>query len=181
MTIKEHKEAKKQFAERFKLTYKNAPKLVRYSAGELTISEIKSVLERLKTQDFVPRILIVDYMDLLCTEKYNNDFRNSQFEIWKGMRGLAQSTNCLVVTATQANGASYTKELLDETNFSEDKRKNGLVTALFGLNQSPQEKELGIMRINTILAREGYFDKRKTVSVLQCLQIGQPVLGSFDS
>lgn len=179
LTWQEHFRAKQEFIQTHRLNETTTPLMVNYAADELTVSEIRSILERLKNAGRMPRILIIDYMDLIRAEKYTNDFRNAQYDIWKAMRGLAKEYGILIVTATQANAASYVSDLLDESNFSEDKRKNGLVTALFGLNQTPREKEQGVMRINTILAREGYFDKRKTVSVLQCLQMGQPILGSY--
>ena len=179
LTSGQHFEAKQEFYKKYRLSERTAPMIANYAADELSLSKLRSLLERLKNIGRLPRILILDYMDLLGAERYTNDFRNSQFEIWKGIRGIAKEYGILIVTATQANAASYHQDLLDESNFSEDKRKNGLVTALVGLNQTPREKEMGVMRLNTILARDGYFDKRKTVTVLQCLQMGQPMLGSY--
>ena len=66
-------------------------------------------------------------------------------------------------------------------NFSEDKRKYAHVTAMYGLNQDPQdrEKKIGLMRINEIVVREGDFSNTKEVTVIQNLARGRPFLGSY--
>jgi len=86
----------------------------------------------------------------------------------------------LVVTATQADAASFESNTLKMHNFSEDKRKYGHVTAMYGLNQTdPEEKDLRIMRINELAIREGAASVMNQVRLLQCLEIGRPFLGSY--
>jgi len=109
------------------------------------------------------------------------EFRHQVDEIWKGLRNLSQERHCLVITATQADARSYEQNRLKVSNFSEDKRKNAHVTAMYGLNQDPKdrEKQLGWMRINEIVIREGDFSSSNEVYVLQNLKRGRPFLGSF--
>ena len=64
-----------------------------------------------------------------------------QNEIWKNLRALSQSRNCLVLTATQADAKSYEKNVLTMSNYSEDKRKFAHVTAMYGLNQDKHGRE----------------------------------------
>ena len=147
----------------------------------LTITAIKNILNRWERIDgFVPDVIVIDYADLLVAEK-TKEFRHAQNEIWKDLRALSQSRDCLVLTATQADAKSYDSNLLKMSNYSEDKRKYAHVTAMFGLNQDKRgrEKQIGIMRINQLVAREGEFDNNVTVSVLQSLSLGQPFLDSF--
>ena len=108
--------------------------------------------------------------------------RHRQNKIWKQLRSLSQERHCLVVTATQADAKSYESGLLHMKNFSEDKRKYGHVTAMYGLNQDKdgREKNIGLMRINEIVLREGDYNTSKTVTVLQNLRRGRPFLGSFN-
>jgi hypothetical protein len=82
---------------------------------------------------------------------------------------------------TQADAASYEKNSLGLSNFSEDKRKYGHVTAMYGLNQDVdgREKKIGIMRINEIVVREGEFDTSSQIHVLQNLRRGRPFLYSY--
>ena len=115
------------------------------------------------------------------TAEVKTEFRHQQDNIWKGLRNLSDERHCLLVTATQADARGYDQDLLRLSNFSEDKRKNSHVTAMYGLNQDTKdrEKRLGIPRINEIVIREGDFSNNNIVYVLQNLKRGRPFLGSF--
>jgi len=148
----------------------------------LSISEIKSILTTWEKQDgFIPDVIIIDYVDILAPDKDISrlDFRHQQNRIWQRLRSLSQEKDCLVITVTQIKAAGYSKELLTMEDFSEDKRKYAHVTAMYGLNQTLEEKRIGLMRINELVVREADFDTLRPVTILQRLQIGRPFLGSF--
>jgi hypothetical protein len=169
--------------DRYMKIWHHFPKQYTQPAGTLTVSALKHVLETWEVYaKFIPKVIVVDYMDLLAPEKFGaKDFRHSQNEIWKDMRGLAQSKHCLIVSATQADAASYTTDTMSMANFSEDKRKYGHVTAMWGLNQTNDEKRNGIMRINQLVARSDAFNSLDCVTILQNIQTGQPLINSFMS
>lgn len=151
-----------------------------HSADQLSVSGIKNILDSWEIfENFIPDVIIIDYADNLAPEKNNEDKRDQQNRTWKMLRGLSLDRHCLVAVATQADAASYNQTSLTMNNFSEDKRKFAHVTGMFGLNQTPAEKRLGIMRINTLVLREGRFDTEEEVSVAQCLEFGKPCLFSF--
>ena len=166
----------------FFISKKRNFKISTHPNNTLTVSTIKNILNRWERIDnFVPDVVVIDYADLLVAEK-TNEFRHAQNEIWKDLRALSQSRNCLVLTATQADAKSYDSNLLKMSNYSEDKRKYAHVTAMFGLNQDKRgrEKRIGVMRINQLVVREGEFDSTATVTVLQNLNLGQPFLDSYN-
>ena len=166
---------------KFFIKYPHSFKLSSHANGTLTLSRIKAILSRWeKTDGFTPDLIVIDYADLLVPE-VKTEFRHQQNEIWKGLRSLSQERHCLVVTATQADADSYERNRLRMKNFSEDKRKYAHVTAMYGLNQDPQdrEKKIGLMRINEIVVREGDFSNTKEVTVIQNLARGRPFLGSY--
>lgn len=173
-------EAKKAF-KKFFIKNKRNLMLSTHPNGTLSVSGIKSLLDLWKKDfDFVPDVILIDYADLLvCDEKI--EFRHQQNSIWKSLRNLSQERDVLVVTATQADADSYSRDLITAKNFSEDKRKYAHVTAMWGLNQDHQdrEKKIGIMRINEIVVREGDFSTTNVVYVLQNLRRGLPYLSSY--
>lgn len=157
-------------------------KLSTYPNETLTISEIKSLLSIWERQEnFVPDVIVVDYADILAPDPdfRQLDFRNQNNKIWQRLRSLSQEKHCLVITATQAAASSYDHDILRLSDFSEDKRKYAHVTAMYGLNQTDEQKKMGIMVINEIMVRDSAFDRNRSVKVLQKLQMGQPFLGSF--
>ncbi len=181
LTVKRAQRAVKAFFERYRRRFK----LACFPAGTLTVSEMKSRLDSWERyQGFVPDVIVVDYADLVSADDGSvSEFRHRQDHIWKALRALSQERHVLLVTATQADAESYKKGRLSISNFSEDKRKLAHVTAQYGLNQDPQgrEKQLGIMRINEIVIREGEFSSDSEVVLLQDLSIGRPFLESYFS
>jgi hypothetical protein len=174
------KEAQKAYDTFFAKTGRQF-QLATYNNGTLTIKEIKAHLDILERQQgFVADIITIDYADILAPE-IRSDFRHQQNEIWKGMRNISQERHALVVTGTQADAASYEKGRLRMKNFSEDKRKYGHVTVMYGLNQDPQDRErdIGIMRINELTKRTGASSNLREVTVLQNLSRGRPFLTSY--
>jgi hypothetical protein len=156
-----------------------------YSNGTLSVNKALAVLDKWEREDgFVPDLIIFDYADLMVPS-VKAEFRHQQNEIWKDLRRVSQTERQgifpLVITATQADAASYETNSLRMKNFSEDKRKYGHVTVLYGLNQDPQgkEKKIGIMRINELVKREGSFHPNKEVYILQNLRRGRAVIQSY--
>jgi len=156
-------------------------KLSTHPNNTLTVQKIRSILMQWEKRDgFVPDLIVIDYADIM-DHPGRLEFRHKQNEIWKGLRSISQEWHCLVVTATQADAGSYRTEILRMSNFSEDKRKLAHVTAMYGLNQDPsdREKKIGLMRINEIAIREGDFTSSNKITILQDLKRGRPFLGSF--
>lgn len=170
----------KETVSKYVKAWKTSPFVLSYPTNTLTVPMMSAELDRLEREEnFKARAVFVDYADILACHQSRLDFRHQQAAIWAALRGLALERNMLVVTATQADAASYDQDTLELHNFSEDKRKYGYVTGMFGLNQTAEERALGLMRINTLIARNESYSYADTVTVMQCLQIGQPLIGSF--
>lgn len=157
-------------------------RLKTYANGTLSVREIRAVMDIWERRDdFVPDVIVIDYADLLVPDRKTESVRHDQDAIWKAMRGLSQERRCLLITATQTDSKSYDKDRLSMSNFSEDKRKFGHVTAMYGLNQDSRgrEKSLGIMALNQIVIRSGASSSEKEVYVLHDFNRGQAYLDSF--
>ena len=177
LTVKEAQDKFKAFFTKNNKEFK----LSTHANLTLSVQEIKNILATWeKEEGFVPDVIIIDYADILVPDN-RMEFRHSQNEIWKGLRGLSQEKHCLVVTATQTDSNSYEQDTIKLKNFSEDKRKYSHVTAMYGLNQDKEgkEKKLGVLRINELLLREADYDTNNYVTVLQSLQMGKPFLTSY--
>lgn len=149
-------------------------------SNQISVSGIKGVLDNWEMFDgFIPDVIVIDYADNLAPENAREEPRHQVNRTWKMLRGLSQERHCLVVTATQAAGRSYKKTSIEMEDYSEDKRKYAHVTGMFSLNQTPEEKRMGIMRIGPIVVREDEFFIEDEVKVAQSLRTGRPLLFSF--
>ena len=171
----------KMYWRKFFIKYKRNFRLSTHPNGTLTVNEMRSKLIEWGKSGFVPDIIILDYADLM--EDFTKEFRHKQNAVWKGLRGITQEYNALLVTATQADALSYETNILKLKNFSEDKRKYAHVTAMYGLNQDPKgrEKKIGILRINKLVLREDDFTVEDQVHVLQNIKRGMPFVSSYFS
>lgn len=174
-----------KLVKKFFIRYKRKFKLSTHASDSLSVSDIKDILKGWwENEQFAPWLILVDYADIL-RPSIKIEFRHQQNQIWKELRALSQTkigdTLPLVISPTQADADSYTVYRLGKGNFSEDKRKYGHVTAMYGLNQDKdgREKGLGLLRINRIILREGSFLETDEVTVLQNLRKGRPFLQSY--
>jgi len=149
----------------------------------LTTAKITKKLDLWQRQhNFIPDVIITDYADIMVSVE--TDYRHKQNSIWQDLRALSQIPRDdimpLVITATQADAGSYKVFTITLDNFTEDKRKFGHVTAMYGINQSPdgREKELGIMRLNELVIRDGAANHPQ-ITILQNLRKGRAVVQSF--
>lgn len=154
-------------------------KLSCHPNSTIGVQGITSILQTWERQEgWVPDVIVVDYADILAPVRGLQETREQINGTWKALRALSQSTHTLVVTATQANAASYSAQTIDQSNFSEDKRKFAHVTGMVGLNATKAEKEVGLMRLNWIVLRESEFQTNKCVHVASCLALGNPAVRS---
>ena len=141
-----------------------------------TVERLDIELDRLAQQEqYIPDIIIVDYADIMAPSD-KSDYRNQIDGIWKRLRGLAQKRKAVVFTASQSGRASIDKDA-DATDIAEDIRKLAHVTSMVSLNQTPAEKQAGILRLKQLAVREGEAEFREAVCT-QCLSIGRIVTDS---
>lgn len=153
-------------------------KLFCYPPTTINVAGIKAQLAILEQQEnFVPDILIIDYADILDSEEKARrlEYRHQINTTWMALRALSQEKNCAVITATQAKDDAKKRSSVEQWDASEDKRKLGHVTGMLALNQTPEEKRYGVMRISNLASRDDEFDVDRCVVALQCLSLGQPV------
>lgn len=140
----------------------------------LTVANIDSILQRWEQElDFSPDVVLIDYADILAPENPRVDLIQQYSERWKRLRRLSLERNCLVISPTQANSAGYKAQAQRMEHFSGSKSKNAEVTAMMGLNQTPEEKKRGIMKLNWMAKREGFYDPNSFLWVAQCLSLNR--------
>jgi len=155
-------------------------KISAHPNSSLSVDGIKGIITDLQNQEsWSPDVVIIDYADILDMDKGGYEGRDRYNEVWKRLRRLSQELHCLVVTATQADANSYTEKIVKRSNFSEDKRKIGHVTACIGINQTDNEKLAGLMRLNYVAKREGEYIEGVCVWCAPCLALANPVMKSL--
>lgn len=169
--------------DKFRKEY-NADDLLRLcvrSSYSLSVPMIRNILSRWAKEGWNCDICVVDYADILKPPlKGTMDKREQTNATWMLLSQMRQDLHCLVVVATQADADSYETELLTREHFTDDRRKNDHVTAMFGLNQTKREKEKGVYRLNWLDLRGQYYSEIECCYAAGCLEIARPfMLSSF--
>lgn len=150
-------------------------KLATYPSHTLSVGEINTVAQRYVDSGWVPDVIAIDYADILDMPGADRDPRQATNKCWSSLRRLSQELHCLVVTATQANSASYKSKRLTKSNFSEDKRKIAHVTGMVGINVEGNLRT-GNYLLNWVAVREGI--EGMTVRTAPCLDVANPIVRS---
>lgn len=96
-----------------------------YSPATIGANKIRALIEELKIkQDFDPKIIIIDYLNLMISDRIKTDslYANGK-AIAEEIRGLGVDYECCVLTATQGNREMNAADVSDAdfTNVSESK------------------------------------------------------------
>lgn len=142
----------------------------------LSVDTIHNTILDLKNDNWIPDVIIVDYADILAFPSVRGETKERDLinRNWKKLRALSMKFNCLVLTATQADAASYETNTLCKKNFSEDKRKYSHVTAMVGINRTDSDVESSTCRLNWLIRRDGASKLKACVTVGQCLTLANP-------
>lgn len=151
-----------------------------YPNQTANIAMIETVIDDEMRDGWIPDVVVIDYADNLASEPGSSRLepRHQINKTWGAMRSLSQKYHVLLATATQSASSSYGKSLIRREHFSEDKRKIGHVTGMVGLNQTEDEKNNGIFRLNWIALREGEYFETKCVTVAGSLALANPAMVS---
>lgn len=153
-------------------------KLSTHPNDSISVKGVEAILQQWERDGWVADVVVIDYADILAMPDGGTETRDKINSTWKQLRALSQRRHVCLVTATQADAASYEVASMNMTNFSEDKRKFSHVTGMFGINQTDEEKRAQQYRLNWIVLRESDYDVSKEVHVIGCLDIGQPAIFS---
>lgn len=176
LTISEGIRALKRIKKENKFDYEPFM-LAAFANDSINMDGLESTLDGWERRyDWTPDMIVIDYMDILAPMGSMTESRETINKNWKRGRKMASERKALVLTVSQVKAASYEQEILDETSFSEDKRKRAHTSGTIGLNQKVEEKRIGVYRLNWFFRREEEFDKERCLYTAGCLGLGNPAM-----
>jgi replicative DNA helicase len=154
-------------------------RFVALPAFSATIDDIVAHIDNLTWYDnFAPDLVLIDYADIVKPSKSaGTEYRHQLDSIWKGLRALAQSRNIHVCTASQTNRAGMRGDVELE-HVAEDMRKLAHVSLLLAINSKPEEREINVLRVKTLLNRDDSVVDGNEAVVLNQFAIGKFYLDS---
>jgi len=148
--------------------------------SSVNVAGITSVLRDWEREGWVADVVAIDYADILAPPAGVRDTLDQIDTTWRHLRRLSQELHCLVVTATQSSSLAYNDKggVLGRKHFSGRKTKLAHVNGMIGINQTTGDKENGVVRLNWVVKRDGYYVERRWEAAAGCPAIANPVIRS---
>ena len=127
-----------------------------FPTGTATVNSLRALLVQLRNyDDFVPDIIVVDYLELLRPVRENQHEYQAQQRIAEELRGLAMETKVLLWTATQTNRQGRAVKVITDAELGDSYGKIRTCDFAVSLNQTEQEFDEGRMRAYVVKSRNG--------------------------
>lgn len=131
-----------------------------------TALDIEGKLRELKNNGKNPDLVCIDYADLL-TDHAQQEKRHVQTEVYRNLKALAMMGDYAIWTASQAQRPQKSAEetyLLRAKDISESYEKVRIADLVATLNQTPEERLNGILRLHVDIYRSS--DADETIRLL---------------
>jgi hypothetical protein len=118
-----------------------------FPSGDLTYDKLEAFLDQLEiVHRFVPRIILLDYPDLMSYDD-RHDPRHAISRLIIKLRGLAKKRGLAMVIASQTNRAGENAKQVDTEHTAEDISKIATCDYALFYSQTKAEHELNIARV----------------------------------
>tara|TARA_R110000824_G_scaffold145430_1_gene313711 strand:+ start:113 stop:1420 length:1308 start_codon:yes stop_codon:yes gene_type:complete len=147
-----------------------------FPTGLSNVNQIRALLVQLRLhKDFVPDLIIVDYLELLRPNRIIDSEYIAQQRITEELRGIAVEQNALVWTATQTNRQARKVSIITDAELGDSYGKIRPADWVISLNQNKEEYDEGAMRVYVMKARDARQHYLINVSVdYSTLQMKEP-------
>jgi replicative DNA helicase len=127
-----------------------------FPTGTATVNTLRALLVQLKNyEEFVPDVIIVDYLELLRPVRENQHEYQAQQRIAEELRGLAMENKVLLWTATQTNRQGRAVKIITDAELGDSYGKIRTCDFAISLNQNEEEFDNGSMRAYVVKSRNG--------------------------
>ena len=126
-----------------------------YPTKSASVQTIKNHIEKLRKRGIEPDMVLVDYADLLRPPRNTGEKRHELEETYEGLRGLAQTYEIPVWTASQTNRGGLNAEVITMEAISEAFNKCFVADFIFSLSRTVQDKQANKGRLFIAKNRNG--------------------------
>lgn len=126
-----------------------------YPTGSASVHTIRNHLEKLMMKGFIPSLVVIDYADVMRSTRQYDSLRHELKLIYEELRNLSMDMNIPIWTASQANRASSSADVVGLENMSEAYGKAMVADVVLSLSRKPLEKDKGTARIFVAKNRAG--------------------------
>ena len=120
-----------------------------------SVHTLDAYMDMLQDNGVNPGLMIVDYADIMQPSRFFGNSYEEQGLIYEELKGLAQKRDIAIWTASQANRTALSSEVVDLDSVADSFRKAMASDFMIALCQTPDEREVGMMRFYMAKVRRG--------------------------
>lgn len=145
-----------------------------FPMGQAGLRDVKNYVNLLEVYKGIqPHVIIVDYLGAMKVPR-SLIGRDSEYNVNSmGLKALAQEKKAIVYTGHQGTRETLDKISMKASDASQEVRILANLDVMYGLNQRPEEKKEGIMRLNVLMHRHANFNPMTYAKILQQFEIGK--------
>lgn len=144
-----------------------------FPTGTFKPKDLERVLDDYKTKNVTFDLVVIDYMDLMASDRGYDSEREASKEIYTRVRGIAFREGFALLSATQTNREGNKAATATGTHVAEDFNRVRIADLVISVNRTEDEKKLGKARLYIALARNS--QDGMTVFVKQDLNKGRAI------
>lgn len=152
--LSERTDQLKDSATNFKNKHKSRILIKEFAPNTITCNQIRSFVERLTNSGVHIDAIVVDYVNLLRSNRGNNSYERIKYAT-EELRALSYTFSCPIITATQLNRSGYNEVNPELDTISESIGLAATADAIFGIWQEEEDAELGIIKLGLMKNRFG--------------------------
>jgi len=126
-----------------------------YPTKTATTNTIRAHLQKLKQQDIIPDMIIVDYADLLKTLSARSEKREELESIYEELRAIMMENQVVGWTASQTNRTGLQAEIITMQSISEAFNKCFVADLIFSVSRTADDKQTNGGRVYIAKNRNG--------------------------
>lgn len=154
---------------RARLAKAGVMKIHEYPTGTFAPKDLRRLIEHYKARGLKFDEVVVDYWDIMAPDRiYKDDAIRESASIGMGLRAIAKDEDLAMVTAIQSNRDGVKAATAKMEHAAEDFNKVRLADAMFSINATEEEREVGEARLYMAAVRNmagGY-----TINIKQDLE-----------
>lgn len=121
--------------------------IVEFPTGTMKISDLRRLVERKKVEGVKYDMVVVDYADLMCPERFTDDNIENSKSVYIGLRAFAQIEDVVLLTATQTNREGSKAAVAKIEHIAEDFNKVRIADVVLSINKTEEERACGEARL----------------------------------
>ena len=126
-----------------------------FAMGKASLSTIKSHLQKVEDNEFTPDLVIIDYVDLLKSDRSSSERKREIDDIYTGTKGLARELKIPIWSVSQVNRMGAQDKIIEGDKAAGSYDKIMITDIALSLSRRKEDKVNGTGRFHFMKNRYG--------------------------